>query len=98
MEHTKEYPNGNILVIHDDEVSEKNVLRATLQKVYTASDGEKYIETIMTGTENDLTSEIDACDKRITELQTKREQLNSRRTALKAELDKLPERKVTTEE
>jgi peptidoglycan hydrolase CwlO-like protein len=91
---TKSYPNGNILTISDDGVSPKEVLKATLTKVYTASDGSTYKEVLVEATDNDLTSDIDGLTKQIAELQARLTTLTAKRTALRAELTKLPEREV----
>ena len=95
---TKMYPNGNILTINDDGVSSVEVLKATLAKVYTAADGSIYKEVIQEGTDNDLTSDIDALAKQISSLTTKMDRLVAQRAELRAQLDKLPARSMLKQE
>jgi peptidoglycan hydrolase CwlO-like protein len=90
----KTYPNGQILTISDDGVSPVEVLKATLAKVYTATDGSTYKEVVQEGTDNDLTSDIDALATQIATATAKMDKLMAQRTALRAQLTKLPARVV----
>lgn len=94
MTYEKTYANGSILTIYDDGVSPKEVLKATLAKVYTATDGSKYNEIQVEATLNDITSELDALKKQYDEMKARYDLLLTRKTALANELAKLPARAV----
>jgi len=95
---TKTYPNGTVLTIHDDGVSPVEVLKATLEKVYTASDGSTYKEVQVEATLNDITSELDALKTQYESMKARYDLLMVRKNALLTELGKLPAREVAVEE
>ena len=89
---TKTYPNGKKLVISDDGVSDVNILKARLVKVFTASDGEEYEQVEVSATSTDLQSEVDNYTEEIARLEGRLTQVTNRKATLDTELAKLPKR------
>jgi len=91
---TKTYPNGEKLVISDDGVSDVNILKARLVKVFTASDGETFEQVEIEATATDMQTDVDSITGRIATLQKNLTQVTNRKATLDTELANLPARIV----